>query len=105
MSFPLAFPLLSFSLCLRGRLLLELGQLLLVHPLLLFPLLLETPCFRISVRSVSLSIGRYSLHNRILFLLLLLHHLSELQLLVPLLLLNSLIIAFSVFSGFVGDGE
>ena len=98
-------PLLGVPLRLLCHLTLERGQLLLVRLLLPLPLLVEAPRFRISVRSVSLSIGRYSLHNRILFLLMLLHHLFELQLLVPLLLLNSLIIAFSVFSGFVGDGE
>ena len=104
MSLPLAFPLLSFSLCLRGRLLLELGQLLLVHPLLLFPLLLETPCFRISVRSVSLGISRYFLHHHLLCLLLLHLHLLHLLLSLPLLLLKSLVIASPVFSAFVGDG-
>ena len=104
MSLPLAFPLLTFPLCLRGRLLLKLGQLLLVHPLLLLPLLLETPCFRISVRSVSLGISRYFLHDHRLCLLLLHLHLLHLLLSFPILLLKSLVIASPVFGGFVSDG-
>ena len=99
------YPLLGVPLRLLLHLTLERGQLLLVRLLLPLPLLIEAPRFRISVRSVSLGISRYFLHNRILFLLLLLHHLFELQLSLPLLLLNSLIIAFPVFSGFVGNGE
>ena len=104
---PLPFALLVLSGSLSCRLILShhSGHLLLLRPLLLLPLFLETPCLLVSVRSVSLSISRNLLHHHCLCLLLLLHHLLLLLLSDPLLLLALLVIASSVFGGSLLDGS